>query len=204
MREIVENIAAGYSSRPTREMIVKKAKRMANVFSEFIAHKILEESTDLTPSQLEYVILRGGRAALSEASRLYKIAVKMGREDLVSHLRYLWNTQGPKGMLECPNCGFKAIAPDRSCMICGKVVSEDYIREQLSFNDKFEIYIKTSSVAELNEALNHGYLLLGERGVYSPRSPRARIENPVVYIIYMRRNEVSRIIEEVNSRQLPI
>lgn len=185
-------------------MIVKKAKRLAPVLNEYIASKILGEIDNLTPNQIEYIVTRGGRAVIPEISRLYNASVKLGREDLVSILRYTWNTQGPKGFLECPRCGFKAISPDRSCIVCGTVVTDEYLRKALGFSEKFEVFLKSASVAELNEVLNHGYVLVGEKGVYNPRSSRARIENPVVYIVYLRKEELSRIVEEVNTRELPI
>ena len=204
IKEIVDQIASSYSSRPTGEMIVKKAKKYLNILNEYVASRILSELENLTPTQLEYVITRGGRAVIPEASRLYNLAVKTGREDLVETLRYVWNKQGPRGMIECPSCGFNAIGPDRSCVVCGKLAPEDYIKRRLNFAEKFEVFLKNASIAELNEVLNYGYVLLGERGIYNPRSQRARLENPVVYIVYLNRVEQSRVIEEVNSRELPI
>jgi hypothetical protein len=204
VKELVENIAAGYSSKPSGEAIVKKIKKNQNIISEYIASKILSESDKLTPSQLEFAIMRGGRAVLSEVDRLYKLATHQGREDLVSLLRHAWNTYGPKGMIECPMCGFNAISPDRNCLTCGATVSEEYVRKTLGFDEKFELYLKTASVAELNELLQLGQVLVGEKGVYSPRSRKARLENPVVYVVYLKNSEISRIIEEINSRDLPI
>jgi hypothetical protein len=204
VKELVENVAAGYSSRPSGEAIVKKIKKNQNIISEYIASKILGESDKLTPSQLEFAIMRGGRAVLSEVDKLYKLATHQGRDDLVSLLRHTWNTYGPKGMIECPMCGFNAVFPDRNCLTCGATVSEEYVRKTLGFDEKFELYLKTASVAELNEVLQLGQVLVGEKGVYSPRSRKARLENPVVYIIYLKNSEISRIIEEINSRDLPI
>ncbi|MEM1772623.1 MAG: hypothetical protein QXQ71_02220, partial [Desulfurococcaceae archaeon] len=204
VKEIVENIVSGYSSKPSTESIVKKIKRNQNLFSEFIVSKLLSEFNKLTPSQLEFAITKGGRAVLSDVDRLYKLASHLGREDLISTLRFTWNTHGPRGMIACPVCGFNAVSPDRNCIICGNVVSEEYVRKTLGFNEKFELYLKTASVAELNELLQLGHVLIGERGVYNPRSPRARAENPVIYVVYLRNNEISKVIEEINSRELPI
>ncbi|MEM4903356.1 MAG: hypothetical protein QXL28_00080 [Desulfurococcaceae archaeon] len=203
VREIVESVVAGYSSRPSAESVVKKIKKNAGVFSELIASKLLELDK-LTPSQLEFAVTHGGKTVLSEAEKLYKLALRYGREDLIAALRHTWNTSGPRGLLECSRCGFNSITPDKVCLICGHAVTDDYIRESLSFEEKFEVYLKTASVAELNEALQFGYLLLGKRGVYSPRSRRARVENPVIYVVYLKQHELSRILEEVHSRELLI
>ena len=203
VREIVEMVASGYSSKPSAESIVKKIKKNMDLFSEYVATKILELDK-LNPTQLEFVITRGGRAALAEVNRVYNLAVKYNRDDLVAALRQTWNNYGPKGLLPCPRCGFNAITPDKTCSICEYTVPDEYIRTSLGFKDKFEVYLKSASVAELNEVLQLGYVLLGERGVYNPRSKRARVENSVLYSVYLRKDEISRIIEELNSRELPI
>lgn len=204
IKEIVENIASGYSSKPSSEAIVKKIKKNQNLFSELIAFKLLSEFSKLTPPQLEFAIARGGRAVLSEVGRLYRLALSLGRDDLISMLRFTWNTRGPKGMVECPTCGFNAISPDRNCIVCGGVVSEEYVRKTLGFSEKFELYLKTASLAELNEVLQLGHVLISEKGLYNPRSLRARSENQVLYTVYLRNDEISKIIEEMNSRDLPI
>lgn len=204
IRDIVEIVASSYSSKPTPEAIVKKIKRNRQVFNEYIVSKLVKELDKFTHKQVEYIVTRGGRAILQDAERLYKIATRENREDLVDIIRSIWNNSGPRSLLDCPKCGFKAITPERYCMICGATITEDYIRRLLGFEDKFNIYLKTASIAELNETLQHGCVLVGEKGVYNPRSRRARLENPVLYMINLNRNEISRIVEEINSRELPI
>lgn len=203
VKELVEKITAGYTSKPSSESILKKIKRYYNVFSEYIASKIIEEVNTLTPSQLEFVVMKGGKAVVSDINRLYNQALRYDRRDLIDTLRYNWNTHGPRGMVSCPRCGFNAISPEKTCIVCGEVVVEDYIRRELGFREKFELYVKTASLAELNETLQFGYVLLGERGVYPPRSRRARLENSVLYPIYLKRSDISRIIEEADSRDIP-
>lgn len=204
IREIVEIIASGYSSKPSKEAIIKKARRFINQFYEYIVSRVLDELNDLSEKQLEYVITRGGRALLSEASRLYSQARKYNREDLIDILRDVWNTSGHRELIECPRCGFKSVLPDRNCLICGYSVPEDYVRRSLNFEEKFSLYVKSASIAELNDTLQHGYVLVGNRGVYCPRSMRARKENTILYPVYLRRNEISIILEEMHSRELPV
>lgn len=153
---------------------------------------------------MEFIAIYGGKIALSEMEKLYKLAVNYSREDIVNSLRHAWNSVGPKGMVTCPKCGFNSISTDKSCLICGAVVSDEYIKSSLDFNEKFELYLKTASVAEINETLQLGYVLLGKKGVYSPRSHRAKVENPVIYIIYLRQNELSRLVEELTTRDADI
>ena len=204
VRDIVEMIASEYISRPSAETVLKKAKRNLPALLEYTVSKLLEYVKKPTPQQLEYIVLHGSKAILPEIEKLYKLALLYNRRDLIDQLKYIWNTYGPKGMVKCPKCGFNAITPDNSCHICGHVVTEDYIRKALGFDEKFELYVKTASVAELNEVLKYGYVLIGEKGVYYPRSPRARLENPILYVVHLTSNEISRITEEVNSRELQV
>lgn len=183
---------------------MKRIKRNIKALNEYVAAKLLELLEKPTPQQLEYIVTKGGKTITAETERLYKLSLEYGLDTLVDILRSSWNTYRGQGLVECPKCGFNAVSPDRSCMICGHLVAEDYLRSVLNFDEKFEFYLKTSSVAELNDVAQLGYLLVGERGVYSPRSSRARAENRVLYVIQLRRQELSKIIEEVNSRELPV
>lgn len=203
-REIVELIASGYSSKPDPEAVIKKIKRNQKSLFEHVVARLLELIEKPTPQQLEYIITNGGKALLSETGKLYKLSVLYGMEELVDILRHVWNTNRGRGFVTCPKCCFNAIAPDRCCLICNYIVPEDYLRAVLGFDEKFNMYLKTASVAELNEVLQFGYVLLAEKGIYHPRSRRAMLENHVVYIVYLRKPEISRIIEEVNSRDLQV
>lgn len=203
VKDIVEIVTSQYSSKPDTESLLKRIKRNSKILSEYIAFKILQVEK-LSLRQLEYIIATGGKAIIPEASRLYKLAVSYNREDLVMTLRKIWNTMGSREMLPCPKCGFNAITPDRSCMICGNLVpSDEYIRTQLGFDEKFKSYLKTASIAELNEVLQLGQVLLTRTGIYNPRSSIVR-KNQVVYVIYLKQDEVSKIIEEIGSRELKI
>ena len=204
IREIVEMIASEYSSRPSADTILKKAKRNLPALFEHTVSRLLELLKKPTPQQLEYIILHGSKSLIPEVEKLYKLAMSYERHDLIDQLKYTWNTHGPKGMVECPKCGFNAITPDNSCYVCGYVVTEEYIKKALGFDEKFELYVKTASVAELNETLRYGYVLVSEKGVYYPRSQRARTENPILYSIHLNRSEISKIVEEINSRDLQV
>lgn len=202
VKELIEIISSGYSSKPSPESIIKKIKRNASIFSEYIASKLIEIERP-TIGQLEFIIIKGGRVALLDPGRLYKLATQYNREDLIALLRYNWNTHGSRGMIECPKCGFNSITSDKTCNICGYGVTDDYIKKSLNFQDKFEVYLKSASVAELNEVLQLGFVLLGELGIYSPKSTRVRIEN-IVYAVNLKRSEISKILDEVHSRSIPI
>ncbi|MEM4481949.1 MAG: hypothetical protein QXV04_04420 [Desulfurococcaceae archaeon] len=204
VKDVVDLIASGYSSRPDPEAVIKKIKRNSKAIAELIATKILSIFEKPAPKQLEFIAIYGGKAVISEANKLYRLSVSYGREDIVTALRHAWNNLGPKGMVSCPKCGFNSILSDRSCLICGAIVSDEYIKSALEFSEKFELYLKVASCAELNEILQLGYVLLSKKGVYSPRSQRALLENPIVYPIYLKRNELSRLVEELATREVSV
>lgn len=203
-KEVVELVASAYSSKPSPETLIKRIKRDRKTLFEVVVSKVLELVEKPTPRQLEYIVANGGRALLGEVEKLYKLAVAYKMDSAIEVLKHVWNTYRGKGFVECPRCGFNAVSPERYCIICGYVVSEDYLRAALGFEEKFNAYLKTASIAELNDVLKLGYVLVGEKGVYSPNSQRARLENPILYIVYLRKSEISRLLEEASSRELPI
>lgn len=202
LREVVEAIASGYSSKPSAEAIIKKVRRSLPLVAEYVAGRLLSSVEKLNEPLLEYVARYGGRALIPEMNKLYDLAVKLKREDLIGHLMHVWNKYGPRGLVECPKCGFRAIAPDNSCLVCGNVVTDSYIKKALNFDEKFSAYVKIASIAELREVLNYGYVLLSESGIFYPRSPALK-KGGVFYPIHLTSKEVSLIIEEINSRDQP-
>ncbi|MEM4528612.1 MAG: hypothetical protein QXS23_05425 [Desulfurococcaceae archaeon] len=204
IRDVLETVTSGYSSKPDLEAIIRRIRRNRDMIYELIVSKILEHVEKPTPRQLEFIICNGGKAIIPEINRLYKLVLLNNREDLMMVLRYVWEKYGPRGFVQCPRCGFKAISPDNHCIICGHVVTDSYIKSALGFEEKFKTYVKIASVAELRDVLQLGYILVGEKGVYSPRSSRARIENTILYTVYLGKSEVSAIIEEINSRDMEV
>jgi len=203
-REVTEMIVSSYSSKPTLESVIKRLQRSRDAINEYIAGRILELREKPDPKAVEFLVFYGGRALLPEISRVYRLLVEYNRQDLVGALQNIWNKYGPKGMVRCPKCGFNSIAPDYSCVVCGTVVPEKYVRDEIGFNEKFSEYVKTASVAELREAMEAGFLLANTSGIYNPRSPRLREKGVLAYPIHLTRSEVNTIIEEINSREIRI
>ncbi|WP_440059859.1 hypothetical protein ACSU1N_01465 [Thermogladius sp. 4427co] len=200
--EVLDYVTQGLSSKPDVETVLRRIKRFRPQVNELISAKLLELSEKPSIEQLEFIVLNGGRAIIGEISRLYKLARDYGREDLVSFLRYNWEKYGIRSPVQCPRCGFYSVMPDYSCYICGAVVSEKYVREQLGFEEKFSEFLKLSSIAELRLSIERGYVLLGEDGVYNPLYKPSK--PAVLFQIYLKPSETARIIEEINSRDLPI
>ncbi|MCY0868059.1 MAG: hypothetical protein OWQ48_02360 [Desulfurococcus sp.] len=202
-REIAELAASGYTSKPSLDALLKKIQRNKAVLNELIASRILELVEKPSLRTLEFVIANGGKAIVRDISRLYKLAREQGRDDLIDALRAVWDKHGVKGLVKCPRCGFNSISPDYSCVVCGYVVSEKYVREELGFNEKFKEYLKTASVAELRTILEARLVLADQKWVYPPRGLSLR-GGEALYPIHLTRSDVDLIVNEINSRDIRV
>ncbi|MGC9181774.1 hypothetical protein WLZ34_04705 [Thermogladius sp. KZ2Tp1] len=200
--EVLDFVTQGLSSKPDVDTVLRRIKRFKPQVDELVSAKMLELIKRPTREQLEYIVYSGGRAAIAEVGRLYKLAKEYGREDLIATLQYLWTKYGIRSPVQCPKCGFNSVMPDYSCLVCGAVVTEKYVRDALDFSDKLNSFVKTASVGELRLAVERGYVLLGEDGVYHPlyRPPKPT----VMFQVYLKSDEVALIVEEIEGRSQPI
>jgi len=200
VKEVMHTIITSLSYKPKVDVLIKRISRNRRLINMIIAMKILETVRNPSQDQLEFIISYGDRAIVPEIPRLYKLAKKAGREDLIMLLQSIWEKYGRPSPFECPKCGFRAVMPDYVCYVCGNIVSEKYVREKLGFDEKFEEYIKNASVAELNDVMNIGFVLLSEVDV---RSPRYRVEatRHIYYPIHLLQSDIEKILEEIRGRK---
>lgn len=151
--------------------MVKRVQRHYENVAELVSMNILRIREKLTTEQLEYIVTYGRRAVAANIQRLYEEAKRLKREDLIPQLRYLWEEYGKPTPVPCPRCGFRAVTPDLTCFVCGAVLSEKEIRKAVDFDLMFQEFLETASIDELRDALERGYVLLGET-VKSPISRR--------------------------------
>ncbi len=200
VKEVMHTIITSLSYKPKIDALIKRINRHRRIINMIIAVKMLESIRSPTPDQLEFIVTHGDRALIPEIPRLYRLAKDMNREDLIIMLKSLWEKYGRPSPIECPKCGFRAVMPDLTCYVCGNIVSEKYIREKLSFEEKFEEYVKNASLAELNDVMNLGFVLLSEIDI---KSPRYRIEawKQIYYPINLRQSDIEKIVEEMGKRK---
>ena len=200
VREIMHIVIASTSYKPSTDVILKRINRHSEIVNMIIASKMLEKLKDFADEQLEFIVYSGKRMIVTEISRLYRILEKKGREDLLPHLQYVWETYGRPAPIRCPKCGFRSIMPDYSCCICGYVVSEKYLKEQLGFESRFKEYVKEASENELEEILDMGFVLVSEDEI---RSPKKRLETGIkyYYLVYLRTSDISLIRDELAKRK---
>ncbi len=203
VREVFHILITSTSYKPSPETLVKRIQRRRRLVNKVVARLLLENIEKPSVEQLEFIIYNGEELIVDQVDRLYKMALEAGREDLVSYLRYVWEKYGRPTPVRCPRCGFSAVMPDYSCMVCGHVVGEDYVRRELGFEEKFRLYVRNASVAELRDVMSIGFVLASDVDVVSPRV-RVVDRGRVYYPIYLRGKELSLIVEEINSRPIQV
>jgi len=163
LRDIIVGLVGDRVTKPKPENIIKNIRRNESRIMSIIAFKLLEVVPEgkLTPEQYEFVAANIGPLVIPVAQRLYKEAKRLGLD--VTPLQGAWEEgwrlrgdPGPVGY--CPNCGFRAVAPDGSCMVCGKVLDDKELKEAVEFDAKFEEFLETASCNELKEAFKRGTL----------------------------------------------
>lgn len=203
--EILDMLYGGLSSKPKLDAVLKKIKRYREKIYGIISYMLLENLKDLSEEQLEFIVYNGGQFLVRDISHLYMLLKKISRNDLITYLEYIWEKYGNPSPIKCPKCGFRAIMPDFTCNICGYVVSEEYIRREIGFDEKFKIYVEQASVAELRDVMDLGYVLVGENGIKSPRyKHKLSFEKKYYYPIYLKRKDVVLIMEEISRRKIEI
>lgn len=203
--DILNRLYGEASSPPTLNSIVKKIKKYMNEVNSIVASHLLKNLTNLSDQQLDFIVLNGGRVVIEYISEIYRIVVERNRIDLINYLDYLWNKYGRVSPVKCPRCNFRSVMPDYSCQICGYVVSEDYVRRELDFENKLRIYIEESSVAELRDVVNIGFVLLSDTGVYNPRyGHKLYFDKRIYFPIYLKSTDCSLILRALSSREMDI
>jgi ribosomal protein L37E len=161
------------ASKPTIEALVKRLQRNMDKVYQLISAYILEHRDHLSEEQLEFVASYGGRILLPYMDRLYREALRLGREDLIASLRAAWEKYGRPSPIRCPRCGFRAVDPGLTCMICGYTLSEKEARRQLGFEDLLVMVASTSPRSLVEELLDSEAVYVSSRGIYPiHRAPR--------------------------------
>ncbi|MEM2235323.1 MAG: hypothetical protein QW224_06295 [Desulfurococcaceae archaeon] len=203
VREVLELIVHSTTSKPSIDVLLRRIESNRKSINKLISTKILESTNKFTAEQLNFIISYGEEAVIPFISEIYRELIKSSRIELIDALKYVWEKYGRPTLVQCPKCGFRSIMPDYSCTICGYSVTENYVREQLSFSALFEDYVRTASIAELREVLDAGFVIVSESGLYSPRS-KAVSSLKTFYPIYLVGKEISFIISEMSSREQEI
>ncbi|MEB3772543.1 MAG: hypothetical protein GSR82_02550 [Desulfurococcales archaeon] len=155
--EIAENIAEQMVSKPKPGPVYNRINRNIHLFEKALAAKLAENPETLTGDQLEFIITRNPELAGRIAPLLLDRLKEEGRDDLVEVLRELWAEEHPEFQLKCPRCGFRSLAPDFHCVVCGYEASEEEVRKHNNIDQELETFIENAGPSELRKLLSTGF-----------------------------------------------
>ena len=163
----------GESATISEDTIRRRALRYSEHVRQLIAQTLLELREELSQQQLEFVANNIGDAVLGYAPRLYREALRYGREDLLDILRVLWRNSWvarkyPMLPVECPYCRFSSLTPDLWCMVCDAVVDEKTLKKHVNFEKLLHEFVKQYSEEEVKKAIMYGYVYLNSLGLKPP------------------------------------
>ncbi len=199
LRDVLVGLMGDRVTKPKAETLVNAIKRNENRIMPVIAAKLLEiiPEGQLTPDQLDFVINYIGPMAIAWASRIYREAKRLGMDlgPVQAGWEEAWRLRGDPGPVGfCPNCGFRSVAPDGVCMVCGKVLNEEELRKAVDFEAKFEEFLEAAECKELREALTAGFLYVSHWGASTKRETKWDIE------IFLKRKEKEKLREAISRR----
>ncbi len=181
LKDIIIQLYGSTSSYTKVDVLVKRFQRYSDRIYPVIAARIASLLDKLSEDQLEFVILNIGDEVLSLASKLYEHARRFGRDDLINILKTKWSNAWVKRRTEilpaeCPKCGFNALMPDLTCLVCNSVVNDKTLKEFIKFTNGLKELISILSCDELREIMRRGYVLVNGLGLKPPNSERSPID----------------------------
>ncbi len=200
LRDLLVQIIGDRVTKPKAETLVNAILRNQNKAFMVIAAKLLEIVPEgkLTPEQLEFVANYIGALSIPFMPRLFKEAKRLNM-NINSALQAAWETAwrergelGPVGY--CPKCGFRSVAPDATCMVCGHILSDKELREATDFESKLNAFLQEASCKELEEALKENRLYVDHSSVNLTPTNKWAIE------ILLSRKEREKIREVVSNK----
>ncbi len=179
------DILRGDASTINADTIVRRFHRNLEPMLNIVATTILEMREELHGDLLEFVVNNIGDAVIAYAPRLYREALREGRTDLIDRLRSEWSRawvklRGPPLPVKCPRCGFDALMPDLTCLVCGATVDERELKEFLNFEELLKDFAELHPEEEVKVAIDYGYVYLNSIGLKSPREQREPLDIEIV------------------------
>ena len=181
----IVDLLRGEAATINMDTIARRFRRNLEEMYRIIAVSILELRDELDPETLEFVVNNIGPYVLAHAPRLYREAKKYGRDDLIERLRAEWSrawisirkTTLP---VQCPRCGFNALTPDLTCLVCGSAVDEKELKEFLGFDKLLHEFVELYPREDVEKAVKYGYVLLNSLGLKPPTAQREPLDIEIV------------------------
>ncbi|UXD22453.1 hypothetical protein IPA_04950 [Ignicoccus pacificus DSM 13166] len=199
LRDLLVQLMGDRVTKPKAETLVNNILRNQKRIFAVLAAKLLEivPEGELTPEQLEFVVSYIGELSIPFVPRLYREMKRLGI-DLSGPLQASWEEAwrfrgepGPVGY--CPRCGFRAVDPTGTCMVCGYMLNEKELRKAVDFEDKFKEFLSTATCEDLRKALSEGRLFVDHSSASLSPNTKWAIE---IFLNSKDRNMLKSIIEE--------
>ncbi len=190
LRDIIVQLYGSTTSYTKAEIVAKRFMRYSERVYPIIASRLTVQLNRFNPTQLEFIVYHIGDSILGLAPKIYAEVKKARREDLLQILRNKWANAWLKNKLpilpvECPKCGFNALMPDLSCLVCSANVSEKEVKERMNFKEVFIEFINSLTCEQLSDLVRYDYVLVNGLGLKHPKEKRA----PIDVEIYLSRVE---------------
>jgi len=158
LRDIVESfvnqlVEAG--RRVDGSSLVKRIEFYKDNVYKYLAVKALK-ARELNEELAEFIVYRAPEAAGRVAPELYKIL--KNNKLALDTLRNLWERYGRPTPLKCPICGFRALTPDLTCMVCGGTPREEEVKEANNFLEELKYAMKEWHARLVEEVVRAGYV----------------------------------------------
>jgi len=157
---IVSSLAESRSSKLTEEAAMKRIMAAKDGLLKAVAAMLLSRERPLTREQLEFIVAYAPEVAGRAAPYLYQQAKRLRADDIIASLRSLWSQYGRPTPVECPRCGFRAVTPDLTCIVCGAQLSEGEIKRYLGFPRLLLETAKRLHPRLVEEMIAAGYVVL--------------------------------------------
>ena len=184
IEEIVQAIAENRATKPSIDSLVKNIVRNGPALRKAVA-AILAQREDLTSEQIDFIIANAPEVAGRAAPRLYALARRKGLGHVIDALRVLWVTYGRPTPFTCPRCGFRALTPDLTCMVCGASVSESELKDSIDFERLLE-EMALERPSDALQAAEAGFVLYDGNQLLPPS---ARVPGKPYIELYLTRSE---------------
>ncbi len=201
LKDIIIQLYGSTSSYTKAEVVAKRFMRYSERVYPIIASRLTMLLSRFTPTQLEFIVYNIGDSILGLAPKIYVEVKKAGRDDLLQILRNKWANMWLRNKLpvlpaECPKCGFNALMPDLSCLVCGASVSEKEVKEKMNFKDAFIDFVNSLTCEQLSDLIKYDYVLVNGLGLKHPKEKRTLIDIE----IYLSRSEKEIVRREYSSK----
>ncbi|MCE4611334.1 MAG: hypothetical protein F7B17_05120 [Desulfurococcales archaeon] len=200
LEDIALSIAGEYSSKPSPESVARRALAQRDALLKALAAKLAEKGEKLSLEELEFIIQYAPEVAGRAAPLLYHVARSYGADHLMPALRDLWSLYGNPTKAECPRCGFRALTPDYTCVVCGASVGESEFKARIAFERLLEAWALRAPLQLVEEAIRAGYVYYEDGEIKAPSEPGSRLRLQV-FLSRSEREILEKALERVKAEK---